>query len=92
MRNFAKKMMVKVFSINGYPRNISIDNTGNRVLVSREDGYISIIDEKSLESEDYLTHVCGEVDSVCTVRSNHKYVVTWERGLLVYGNYNDKEN
>lgn len=79
--------MVKVISINSFPKNISNDMIENRILVSREDGYVTIIDEKSLHSEDFMTHVCGTIDTVCTVKTNHKYVVTWDKGLLVYRNF-----
>ena len=58
-------------------------------LSENPDGYITIIDEKSLQSENFLTHICGGVDTVSVIKTNHKYIVTFERGMLIYSNVSE---
>ena len=48
------------------------------------DGVISIVDERTLEKQNYTTHLAGQIYSIASTRDNLKYIVGGENGFLIY--------
>ena len=76
--------MKYMVTIDSFPRSIARDPFNNRILVGREDGIVSILDERAANFINYMTHSADYCEFLHVVENDLRYVVGSQFGFLIY--------
>ena len=72
VRNFIKKMNLKIINLSYFPYCINISNNGKYMAIGTKDGYIAIIDENKFYKSDYCPIFNNlHFDKVLCIRFSH---------------------
>lgn len=76
--------MKYIITIDSFPKSIARDPFNNRVLVGREDGVVSVLDERAQSFSNYMSHQTDVCEYIQVVENDLRYIVGNQFGFLVY--------